>query len=225
MAPKDKFDDAETYFGKIEKSFSLNIGEEALPPKPEKTVTPPLPKPKETISLPTPKPENTQPPVEPKVNNQNVNTDEFILYKHPGGKFQVMIPRGLTLLENDDEYVLYGDLSKGYIVGAGLGLLDTEPGREVTVDYIMEILKKAPDEMDIEGTEIVEGPERYKDGAKMVIKTPKAPFPGMKDMVYYGVIFEKPKKGTDGLGLVVILPESEYNAQKSKIDFIIDSLK
>ncbi len=236
MAPKDKFDNAETYFGKIEKSFSLNIEEEEIPPKPEKTVTPPTPKPEKTIplptpkpektiSLPTPKPEGTQTPIAPKVNKENVNPDDFILYKHPEGKFEVMIPKGLTLLEDDDEYVLYGDLSKGYIVGAGLGLLDTEEGKEVTIDYIMEALKKAPEEMDIEGTEIVEGPERYKDGAKMMIKIPKAPFPGMKDTVYYGVIFEKPKEGTDGLGVVIILPKDEYDAQKSKIDFIIDSLK
>ena len=236
MAPKDKFDNAETYFGKIEKSFSLNIEEEEIPPKPEKTVTPPTPKPEKTIplptpkpektiSLPTPKPEGTQTPIVPKVNKENVNPDDFILYKHPEGKFEVMIPKGLTLLEDDDEYVLYGDLSKGYIVGAGLGLLDTEEGKEVTIDYIMEALKKAPEEMDIEGTEIVEGPERYKDGAKMMIEIPKAPFPGMKDTVYYGVIFEKPKEGTDGLGVVIILPKDEYDAQKSKIDFIIDSLK
>ncbi len=248
VAPKDKFDDANEYFEKIAKSFSLNPKPVATPtPAPKETSTPiPTPKPEKTpitlptpkatntpITLPTPKQENTpitlptplsEKSPAPKKEALTPNKDDFVLYKNPKGQFQLMVPKVLTKLEEDDDYVIFGDISKGYIVAAGTDLMDVEEGQNIDIDFIMQKIKDVSEEMGLEEQKIVDGPKKYKNGVIMTVSTPKSPFPGMKDTAYYGVIYLVPK-GTYALGGIVLLPKDDYNMYKLYIDFIIDSLK
>ncbi len=248
MAPKDKFDTAEEYFEKIAKSFSLTPKPvESTTPKSEETLTPtptpkptntpitlPTPKPTSTpITLPTPKPTSTPitlpTPVSeksptPKTGGLNLSKDDFILYKNPKGKFQLMVPKMFPKLEEDDDYVIFGDISKGYILGAGTDLVDVEGEENVDINFVMKKIKDAIEDLGIEDQTVVEGPKEYKGGAMMLISTPKAPFPGMKETPYYVFLYLKPM-GNFALGALVMLPKDEYDMYKPSIDFIIDSLK
>ncbi len=248
VAPKEKFDNANEYFEKIAKSFSLTPKPvESTTPKSEETLTPtPTPKPTSTpitlptpkatntpITLPTPKQENTPitlpTPVSeesptPKTEVLTPSEDDFVLYKNPKGQFQLMVPKVLTKLEEDDDYVIFGDISKGYIIAAGTDLVDVEEEENVDMNFVMERIKDAGEDLGIEEQIVVEGPKEYKGGAMMLISTPKAPFPGMKETAYYVFLYLKPM-GNFALGALVMLPKDEYDMYKAYIDFIIDSLK
>ncbi len=228
MAPVDKFNDAESYFRKMEESFSLNPSENATP-TPEETQIPVRPTPTPEIKLPTPKPTSTPvqlptTPPTPSTNNTNVNSSDFTLYKNAKGLFELMVPKGLSVLEEDDEYIIYGDISKGYLIAAGVGLFDEEEEKPINKEYIKEKFKKVEEEMDIEDVKTVEDVKDYKDGVWKLVETPKPPFPGMKEGTYYVAFFAKPK-GNDAVALVVIVPKAEYEKYKSAIYYMIDSLK
>ncbi len=225
IAPEDKFEEAKKYFQKIENSFTLNPEEtKVVPtPTPEKTIALPTPTPKETIALPTPKPTSTPMVLPtPKKEESTVNINDFIHYKNPDGLFEVMIPKGLSLLDEGDESIVYGDLSKGYIVGAGTDIFDTEEVKP-DIDFIMKKLTESLEDLD-EDLTLVEGPKKYKDGAMILGETEEAPYPGMKDTTYYAFLFVKPRE-KDVVALAVILPKSDYEKYKPVIDFMIDSLK
>ena len=223
MAPVDEFNNAENYFKKMEKTFSLNPSEI---PTPTPVAKLPTPKPTGTpIQLPTPKKENnpSKPPLPPGKESV-VNPSDFTLYKNADGLFEVMVPKGLSILEEDEDYVIYGDLSKGYVIAVGTGLFDNEEEKPIDKEYIKEKFKNVEEEMDVENAKTVEEAKDYKDGVWKLVETPKPPFPGMKDSTYYVILFARPK-GNDAIGLVVIVPKAEYEKYKKTIDYMIDSLK
>ncbi len=222
MAPKDKFGEVEEYFDKMINSFTLNPSAQKTP-TPQPTVASPTPTPEGTPVLPTPKAEETPTTLPTPKAEGGLSPDEFVHYKNPKGLFEVMIPKGLSVLDEEEDSIIYGDLSKGYIIGAGTDIFDIEEDEKLTIDDIMQKLKENLEEIS-EDMKVIEGPKKYKEGAMILGETEEAPYPGMKETQYYGLIYVKPRE-TGAIGLVVVLPKDEYEKYKPYIDFIIDSLK
>ena len=214
VAPMDMYDDVAFYFEKIKESFTLDP--ERITSKPEEPLQKTPPTSSETpgaLQLP-----------EEKDNLEGVNEDNFVLYRSPQGSFEIMIPKDFQPFEEDEEVVIYGDIDKGYIVGVGMNLFDIKGKEKIDIDLIKKKFDNIKEELGVEDSEIVEGPREYKDGYFALLEVPESPYPGMKEMPYYVVIFAKPKDDAV-LALSMILPKSDYKTYKSKIDFMIDSLK
>ncbi len=158
------------------------------------------------------------------------NPDNFIVYKSPKGLFEIAIPKGVPLLKEHKEGVLYGSPEVDMIIAAGVKLFGEGDDVKVDMEYLKKQVDQAAKDIVEKGNgKIVDRPKKYKNGLSLLAETSEPPFPskqkteGEKKQYYFTMYVTI--KNEKSLALIVYLPKDKYAGYKKTIDYMIDSLK
>ncbi len=159
------------------------------------------------------------------------NPDNFITYKSPQGLFEVKILKGMSLIREHKDGVVYGSQDQQMIVAAGVRLFNEADDVKVDLPYIEKQLKDVIQNIIGKGGKVLEGPKKYKKGILLLVETIDPPFPpkeepkeGAVKPKYYVNIYAT-TKNEKSLAIITYLPEAKYKALKNDIEFMIDNLK
>ncbi len=159
------------------------------------------------------------------------NPNNFIAYKSPQGLFEVKILKGMSLMREHKDGVVYGSQDQQMIVAAGVRLFSEKDDVKVDLPYIEKQLKDVIKDITGKGGKVLEGPKKYKKGILLLVETMDPPFPpkeepkeGEAKPKYYVNIYAT-TKNEKSLAIIVYLPEAKYEALKNDIEFMIDNLK